>query len=92
MLELGPDAAKYHSELGSFVNRLQNIHKVYLLGELSKNTENAINKKPVYRAGSSDELIEFIQKYGNNTPKTVYLFKGSRSMKLEEVYNALKKY
>ncbi|MCL2145021.1 MAG: UDP-N-acetylmuramoyl-tripeptide--D-alanyl-D-alanine ligase [Endomicrobia bacterium] len=90
MLELGDDSPRYHKELGKFINELQRIQNVYLLGELSKNTKEAVNKKPVYRAENGEELLEFLKK-ANNTPKTVYLFKGSRGMKLEDIYNSFQK-
>lgn len=91
MLELGDKSNMYHSELGKFINDAPTVQKVFLLGEMSDNTKNSINKKPAYRAANSEELLELLEKYGNRTPKTVYLFKGSRGMKLEEVYEAFGK-
>lgn len=90
MLELGEKSCEYHSELGKFINDLPKVYNVYLLGNMTEHTKNAINKKPVYRASDSEELLDLLKK-SNNTPKTVYLFKGSRGMKLEEAYNAFKK-
>ncbi len=91
MLELGGNAAAYHRETGGIINEMPRIHKIFLLGELSENIKKAINKKEVYSASGRDELLALINKYANDNPKTVYLFKGSRAMKLEEVYNALRK-
>lgn len=91
MLELGDKSHLYHSELGKFINDAQKVQKVFLIGEMSDNIKNSINKKNVYRAVDGEELLGFLEKYGNKTPKTVYLFKGSRGMKLEEVYAAFGK-
>lgn len=90
MLELGEKSHEYHTEMGKFINDLPKIHNVYLLGKMSEYTKNAISKKSVYCASSREELFELLKK-SNNTPKTVYLFKGSRGMKLEEVYDAFQK-
>ncbi|MDR2426199.1 MAG: UDP-N-acetylmuramoyl-tripeptide--D-alanyl-D-alanine ligase [Endomicrobium sp.] len=89
MLELGEKAEVYHGELGSFIDGLHKIHNIYLLGELSKGMKNSINKKPSYHVENKKELLELLEK-NSNTAKTVYLFKGSRSMKLEEVYESFK--
>ena len=90
MLELGDKASLYHKELGKFINEHQKIRNVFLIGEFSKITKDSINKKPVYAADNAEELLEFLKK-SNNTSKTVYLFKGSRSMKLEEICNSFQK-
>ncbi|MDR1196073.1 MAG: UDP-N-acetylmuramoyl-tripeptide--D-alanyl-D-alanine ligase [Endomicrobium sp.] len=90
MLELGEKAADYHSELGVFIDGLRKIENVYLLGKLSANTKNSISKKNAYLANDSEDLLELLSKNGS-AHKTVYFFKGSRGMKLEEVYDAFRK-
>ena len=90
MLELGEKEADYHSELGKYINE-QQLKTVYFFGELSKNTIRNVDKKPAYHCKDRKELLERLKK-ADITAKTVFLFKGSRGMKLEEVYNDFHKF
>lgn len=83
MLELGKNSDKFHFELGKFINS-KNINSVSLLGEKSLNMKNAINTKNVFYAKNKEDLFLHLKTLpGNNS---VFLFKASRSIKLEEVY------
>ncbi|MDR2772218.1 MAG: UDP-N-acetylmuramoyl-tripeptide--D-alanyl-D-alanine ligase [Elusimicrobiota bacterium] len=88
MLELGEEADKYHKELGQFVDK-QNVKSVYLVGKKMKNAKEVLGDKAFYAENPKD-LIDEIKKESFNE-KSVVLFKGSRGMKLEEIYKSLKK-
>jgi UDP-N-acetylmuramoyl-tripeptide--D-alanyl-D-alanine ligase len=84
MLELGDKSADYHFELGKFINT-QNISSVYLLGEMSFYTKEALSSKNVFHSKNSDALLAQLRR----TPVAgdcVFLFKASRGMKLEKIY------
>jgi UDP-N-acetylmuramoyl-tripeptide--D-alanyl-D-alanine ligase len=84
MLELGSDAHKFHSELGKFLDA-QNISNVFLTGDMCGYIKENMKIKPCYYSLHKDNLLSEIEK--TLDPKTVVLFKASRSMKLEEMYN-----
>lgn len=85
MLELGENSNRYHKEVGEFINT-QRIKSVYLLGQESIHIKEAIDKKLVFHAGNQEELIKMLDSAAVNQ-NSVFLFKGSRSMKIEDVYN-----
>ena len=98
MLELGPEAADFHREVGSFIAaETPDIDIVMLLGELSKHTAEGIKlgfcEDPgrhmpwVYCFDSIDELEEALKK--EIYPGDAVLFKGSNSMKLGPLVNRL---
>jgi UDP-N-acetylmuramoyl-tripeptide--D-alanyl-D-alanine ligase len=84
MLELGEKSADYHFKLGKFIS-VQNINSVYLFGEMSFNTKEALNGKNVFYSKDSSNLLRKLEQspVDNNF---VFLFKASRGMKLEETY------
>jgi UDP-N-acetylmuramoyl-tripeptide--D-alanyl-D-alanine ligase len=92
MLELGDKSKKYHYELGQFINN-QKINSVNLLGEMSFNTKKSINKNVFFSKNKSDILKNLMQLNVDNN--SVFLFKASRKLKLEDIffkfYNFLEK-
>ena len=84
MLELGEKAQDYHFEIGEYIND-RKINSVYLLGDMSLYIKEALNKKIVSHAYTAENLLEQLFAAPVNK-KSVFLFKGSRSMKLDEVY------
>jgi len=83
MLEMGKDSKRYHKELGEFLSD-KKIRAVYLSGEMSFHTKKAVGKKAVFYSRKPEDLFDALKKSGANK-KSVFLFKGSRGMKLEEV-------
>ncbi|MDR0800482.1 MAG: UDP-N-acetylmuramoyl-tripeptide--D-alanyl-D-alanine ligase [Endomicrobium sp.] len=84
MLELGDKSVYYHFELGKFINS-QNVNSVYLLGEMTIHTKEALNNRSVFHSRDADALLNELKQIpadGNS----VFLFKASRAMKLEEIY------
>jgi UDP-N-acetylmuramoyl-tripeptide--D-alanyl-D-alanine ligase len=85
MLELGDKSADYHFELGKFINA-QDISSVHLLGEMSFYTKKALNSKNVFHSKNSDDLLTQLRQIPAVAGDSVFLFKGSRGMKLEKIY------
>jgi UDP-N-acetylmuramoyl-tripeptide--D-alanyl-D-alanine ligase len=85
MLELGDKSGEYHFELGKFIGD-KKIHSVNLLGDFIFNTKIGLgNKKNVFYYKSSDELLNNLKNIDIDE-NFVFLFKGSRGMKLEEIF------
>jgi UDP-N-acetylmuramoyl-tripeptide--D-alanyl-D-alanine ligase len=84
MLELGDKSADYHFQLGKFINA-QNISSVYLLGEMSFYTKEALNSKNVFYSKDSDALLTQLGQIPTDGD-CVFLFKASRGMRLEKIY------
>jgi UDP-N-acetylmuramoyl-tripeptide--D-alanyl-D-alanine ligase len=93
MLELGEQSQDYHFEIGEYIND-KKINSVYLLGDMSLYVKEALDKKNVFHVYKAEELLERLYAAPVNK-KSVFLFKGSRAMKLDETYikynNYLKK-
>ncbi|MDR3125401.1 MAG: UDP-N-acetylmuramoyl-tripeptide--D-alanyl-D-alanine ligase [Endomicrobium sp.] len=83
MLELGENSDKFHFELGKFIDN-KNVNSISLLGGNSLNVANAINSKNVFYAKDKESLLLHLKKLTESY--SVFLFKASRGMKLEEVY------
>lgn len=88
MFELGPNEKKYHKELGLFINNLK-LHEVYTVGKLSENIYSSLNHnvKVKKHFDKKKNLVKTLMK--NDLKDSVILIKGSRGMKMEEVYSAL---
>ncbi|MDR3113734.1 MAG: hypothetical protein LBU09_05095, partial [Endomicrobium sp.] len=93
MLELGEKSQDYHFEIGEYIND-KKINGVYLLGDMSMYIKEALTKKNVFHAYKTQDLLEKLYAAPVNK-KPVFLFKGSRGMKLDEVcvkyYNYIEK-
>ncbi|MBW4080081.1 UDP-N-acetylmuramoyl-tripeptide--D-alanyl-D-alanine ligase [Paenibacillus sp. S150] len=90
MLELGPDEALFHQEIGGYLDPEQ-TDLVFTFGPLSMHTA----KKAEERFGPG-RVFAFMDKkelaadlIGQTGPKDVVLFKASRGMRLEEVLHSL---
>ena len=90
MLELGPEAPKYHKEVGEFLASTK-ITDLLITGELSLEYINAVQEKNstihAQHFDSNDALISYLQNFISD--HDVVLVKGSNGMKLKEVSNAL---
>jgi UDP-N-acetylmuramoyl-tripeptide--D-alanyl-D-alanine ligase len=84
MLELGDKSLDYHFELGKFINA-QNVKSVNLYGKISLATKEALSAKNVFYSKDSSALLRNLKQLPINRD-SVFLFKASRGMKLEDVY------
>lgn len=85
MLELGNKSIDYHFELGKFINTQKNINSIYLIGEMTSYTKEALANKNVFYTKEANIILKKL----NQIPIdhiSVFLFKASRGMKLEEIY------
>jgi UDP-N-acetylmuramoyl-tripeptide--D-alanyl-D-alanine ligase len=85
MLELGDKSIDYHFKLGKFINTQKNINFVYLIGEMSFYTKEAIDNENTFHSKNADIVLKELEQvpiYANS----VFLFKASRNMKFEEIY------
>ncbi|MDT8281195.1 MAG: UDP-N-acetylmuramoyl-tripeptide--D-alanyl-D-alanine ligase [Gammaproteobacteria bacterium] len=81
MAELGEDAIRLHSEIGSKA-KTAGINNLYATGSLSMNTVRAFGENG-FHFEDKNQLIDALQK--NLTGSEVVLIKGSRSAAMEEV-------
>ena len=86
MGELGPDVNKLHAEIGAYANDKQ-IDKVFCLGVHSVETAKSFGGKAQHYS-EIDALITVLKQQLNNN--MTLLVKGSRSMRMERVIEALK--
>ncbi len=87
MMELGENEVKYHKELGAFLNRFENLTLI-TIGGLSKNISDECSH-PSHNFSSNIEAAEFLKHEAKKN--STILLKGSRSMKLEEIIEEMKK-
>lgn len=85
MLELGNKEAKYHKQVGNYINDLGYIDKVVCYGPLSEYIAKITDGE---HFEDKDSCIKYLSKYLNR--RSVILIKGSRAMKMDEIVNALK--
>jgi UDP-N-acetylmuramoyl-tripeptide--D-alanyl-D-alanine ligase len=85
MAELGVDAASMHAEIGAYA-KTAGLEKFYALGELTKHAVTAfgVNAK---HFETTDALVESLKAMMN--AETTVLVKGSRSMRMERVVDAI---
>ena len=81
MKELGPDSVRFHKEVGTFASE-KKINLMYTVGELAAEILNACGCKGTSFA-DNEQLISKLQP--ELRPGDLILFKGSNSMKLNEV-------
>jgi len=86
MKELGDDAAAMHREVGEAA-RQRGIDRLYGLGELSRNTVEGFGEHGSW-FGSIDALVDELS--ATLTDSVNLLVKGSRSMRMERVVDALR--
>ena len=85
MAELGADAASMHAEIGAYA-KTAGIEKFYALGELTKNAVTAFGANAMH-FGTVEALAESLKSIMN--AETTVLVKGSRSMRMERVVDAI---
>ena len=85
MAELGADAASMHAEIGAYAKTV-GIEKFYALGELTKNAVTAFGANAMH-FGTVEALAESLKSIMN--AETTVLVKGSRSMRMERVVDAI---
>ncbi|AIQ70447.1 UDP-N-acetylmuramoyl-tripeptide--D-alanyl-D-alanine ligase [Paenibacillus graminis] len=90
MLELGPDEALFHEEIGSYLDPAQ-TDLVFTFGPLSahiaRKAEERFGPERVFAFTDKKELTAALT--GQIDPRDVVLFKASRGMRLEEVLHSL---
>lgn len=88
MFELGSNTKKLHRELGVFINELK-LDEVYTVGKLSENIYTSLDGRVRIKRhfDQKKNLIKALIK--NDLKNSVLLIKGSRGMKMEEVYSVL---
>lgn len=88
MFELGDQSKKLHKEIGQFINELK-LNEVNTVGKFSKEIFGQLNGRvPVKKHyDEKSHLIKSLIK--SSLKKSVILIKGSRGMKMEEIYSAL---
>jgi len=85
MLELGTDSRKMHAELGDAARSL-GVRRLFAVGEATTATVNAFGEHAVH-FDSRETLIEALR--AQIRPGVACLVKGSRSMGMEHVVNAI---
>ena len=85
MAELGADAASMHSEIGAYA-KTAGIEKFYALGELTKNAVTSFGANAMHFE-TVEALAESLKVMMN--AETTVLVKGSRSMRMERVVDAI---
>jgi UDP-N-acetylmuramoyl-tripeptide--D-alanyl-D-alanine ligase len=92
MLELGSKSVYYHSDIGKFISAQKNINSIYLVGEMSFYAKESIKGRDVVYSKDANIILEKLNQV-SATDKSVFLFKASRGIKLEEIcmefYNTL---
>lgn len=85
MAELGPDASKFHQEVGAYAKK-QRIQHFWAVGKECAHAVNEFGKGAKY-FDSKEQLVQDLDKVINNT--FTILVKGSRRVKMETVVSAL---
>ena len=86
MAELGESAAELHFEAGQQAKQM-GVEKLFAMGVLSRNAVKGFGEGASFYEGR-DELIKAVTE--NMNVSTTVLVKGSRSMEMEKVVNALR--
>ena len=86
MLELGKQKLYYHEKLGNIINSL-NIDIVFTFGNYTKVTHETLNKNYKYKRHFNN-MVKMKKELKNIIEENDIIFiKGSRSIKLERIYN-----
>ena len=86
MGELGEDVSALHADIGRYAQE-QSIDQLYCLGEFSAETANAFGENAHHFLEIEPLLHDLNNQLNNNM---TLLVKGSRSMRMERVVEALK--
>lgn len=86
MLELGENSPQYHAQLGEYINSLEQVKSVYLIGEQIINTKKEIKNKDVRYFISKNMLLEELEQ-NCTTDGNVIFIKASRGMKLNTIFD-----
>lgn len=86
MGELGENAPQYHKEIGLYLNNFKNLTLI-TIGDLSKN----ISDETIHASQHFSDKIKAVAALKQLKKGTTVLLKGSRSMKLEELIEEIKK-
>ena len=93
MKELGKDEIELHREIGRYILDKKDISILYTLGNLSSHIAEGAKEKEklesIIHFTDKDKLVEKLKEEKNL--EVVILFKGSNSMKLNEVIEAYMK-
>ena len=87
MAELGATAASFHAQVGRDIHTL-GVSRLFTLGELSQLTSQAFGAGSAH-FNSLSNLIEALQTALTERTAPILLIKGSRSMRMERVVQAL---
>lgn len=87
MAELGEDSIKLHSQIGKNISNF-GIDKLFAIGEMTKSTVSAFGKNGEWYE-SIEALLMELNALKNQFPSVTLLIKGSRSMRMERVVEAL---
>ena len=87
MAELGEDSIKLHSQIGKNISNFD-IDKLFAIGEMTKSTVSAFGKNGEWYE-SIEALLMELNALKNQFPSVTLLIKGSRSMRMERVVEAL---
>ncbi len=92
MLELGKNSAKYHRTVGEYVKGSK-ADELLCFGEYSKNyiegaCDKGFDREKTKHFDTREELAQYLKE--NVKEGDAVLFKGSRGMKLEEVYELMR--
>ncbi|MDD5020714.1 MAG: UDP-N-acetylmuramoyl-tripeptide--D-alanyl-D-alanine ligase [Endomicrobiaceae bacterium] len=87
MLELGDNSDQYHIEIGEFINTLPSVNTVYLFGDKSKYMKDRILNKRTKYFDNRDLLLQDLKK--DLKENSLVLFKASRGIKLDIIYDKL---
>ena len=91
MLELGPEEAAMHREVGEYAASLPGIDLFITMGTLIRHLEQPLiqARRPVFHCDTTEEAVERLTRLA--APGDVVLLKGSNGMRLDLVREALKK-
>lgn len=92
MGELGTEEALYHKQIGQFIyDNYQKDFQVITVGKLAKEISQVLNEKGISSLNFSDNIKTAIYILDNVKIGTTIILKASRSMKLEEIIETIKK-
>ena len=89
MLELSNESMNIHSELGRYIDSLNFIDSIYVVGDMMEHTLDAIDNPSIFKKyfSSNQTLIKYL-KINTINDGVIYL-KGSRGMELEQIIDYL---